>query len=278
MSARDTGETPIFPSGPPADPPPASPSWDIGARPAVPLIPPRAAPPPASTEAPPKPYYAAAPPPLVPPLTPAAPPPSASTYQAEDVKYDLSGNPIPSSGVSARPLQGQTSFAPTPGVWPPQPTTTPYGASSAYGMSGGENGTDKVARLRWNWGAFLIPFWWCIFNGQRNIAWGIFAANTASRYTPAPFSYILLLAVFGISVYLGLTGHRLAWASGRAMGDYDAFIRQQQAWMIWGFVIVVVVTIGLAALFSVIGGLPGALGGGFGHPTGGSAPYPRGGN
>lgn len=275
MSARDTGEAAASPSGPSTNPPPARPSWDTGTQPAA--LPPSLAPRPASSAAP-KPYHAAAPPPPVAAApVPAAPPPAAPTPQAEDVKYDLSGNPIASSGASARPLQGQTSFAPTPGVWPPQPTAPPYGASSAYGMSG-ENGTDKVARLRWNWGAFLIPFWWCIFNGQRNIAWGIFAANTASRYTPAPFSYILLLAVFGISVYLGLTGHRLAWANGRAMGDYEDFIRQQRAWMIWGFVVVVIVTIGLAVLFSVIGGLPNTLGSGFGHPAGGSAPSASGGN
>ena len=61
--------------------------------------------------------------------------------------------------------------------------------------------------------------------------------------------------------------------------QFGCFIRQQRAWMIWGFVIVVVVTIGLAALFSVIGGLPSILGGGgISHHTSGSAPPTQGGN
>ena len=195
------------------------------------------------------------------------------------MRYDLAGNPVASSAASARaPYNQAASYnqASPAGVWPPQPTAA-YG--SAGGWQGVENGTDRVARLRWNWGAFLLPFWWCCFNGQRNFAWGIFAINAAGRYIPAPLSYLLSLAYFGFCVYLGLTGHRLSWASGRAMGDYDDFIRAQRAWMIWGFAVTGLLLIAGAVFFSMFAGSSVFSGGAFGH-AGGSGPMtpPQGGN
>lgn len=90
-----------------------------------------------------------------------------------DVKYDFAGNPIPSSGTDGLngSLPGQLGYSAgtAAGTWPPAPIS-PYGG----GGQNSENGTDRVARLKWNWGAFLIPFWWSIFNGQRGIAVAIF--------------------------------------------------------------------------------------------------------
>jgi hypothetical protein len=285
MSARDNGETAVSPSGTTADLPPvlpARPSWEVAAPAPKPVAPPRPAftprptPPraPVDSADPSQPYYAAAPP-------APSPPPTLPEAAAEAVQYDLAGNPVPVSGSSARASYSQASSAPvqapaTPGVWPPQPTT-PYGAPGGGQFS--ENGTDRVARLRWNWGAFLLPFWWCCFNGQKNLAWVVLAINAGGRYIPAPLSYVFSVADLGIRIYLGLVGHRLSWASGRAMGDYDDFIRTQRAWMIWGFVVNVILVIGLAVLFATMAGLAGSLGGGFGHTGGsGSAPHSQGGN
>lgn len=277
MPARDTGETAaVSPSGTSADPLPTRPSWEAPAA-----APPRAAARPAPAEAS-KPYYAAAP--L--PVPAASPPPAPASRMAlasrtESVQYDLAGNPLPASGASFQAPPGQAGYPPaqaagTAGVWPPQPTL-PYG--SPGGWQAAENGTDRVARLRWNWGAFLVPFWWCCFNGQKNLAWAVFAVNAAGRYVPAPISYVLLVVDLGIRIYLGLTGHRLAWASGRAMGDYDDFIRTQRAWTIWGFVGTILLIIGLAILFSTVAGFAGSYGGGFSRAApSGSAPLPQGGN
>lgn len=268
MPARDTGETAaVSPSITSVDPLPARPSWEAA--------PPRAAARPVPAEAS-KPYYAAAPLPV-----PIAPPPPAPASQMESVQYDLAGNPLPASGASFQAPPREASYpsaqaAGAAGVWPPQPML-PYG--SPGGWQAAENGTDRVARLRWNWGAFLVPFWWCCFNGQKNLAWAVFAVNAAGRYVPAPLSYALLVVDLGIRIYLGLTGHRLAWAGGRAMGDYDGFIRTQQAWTIWGFVGTILLIIGLAILFSTVAGFAGSYGGGFSHAAPrGPAPFPQGGN
>ena len=224
--------------------PPVRPSWETAPRPAAA---PRQAPRPAAAPelpaaADPSPYYAA---------PPAAPVPAAFVPSfAPTVRCDLAGNPIPGTGPAAQPPMGSVVYSPGPaaGSWPPPPTTSGYGPSTGYGPTIGD-GTDRVAKLKWNWGAFLIPFWWSIFNGQRGIASAVALINVASRWIPAPYDWGMTAASLGIMIYLGLMGHKLAWSSGRFGGDYDNFIRTQRAWMIWGLSItgvIVIVFIGAA--------------------------------
>ena len=277
MSARETGEAAAPPDSASADlfsAPSTRPSWEVTAPAPKPTVPsgPAVRPAPTVTAEALRPYYAAAPPPLrPPPPIPPPLPPAATVYQEEAMKYDLAGNPLSASGSSASASSNPAPYAPVqtggaPGVWPPQPTT-PYGALGGGQFS--ENGTDRVARLRWNWGAFLLPFWWCCFNGQKNLAWVVFAINAGGRYIPAPLSYIFSVADLGLRIYLGLVGHRLSWASVSAMGDFNDFIRTQRAWTIWGFVVNIILLIGLAILFATMAGLAGSLGGGFSHAGGG---------
>lgn len=204
-------------------------------------------------------------------------PPAAAAYQAPthqapayqpppdlegNVKYDFAGNPIPGSGTdglnSSPPGQIGYSAGTALGTWPPAPVS-PYGGAGQIS----ENGTDRVARLKWNWGAFLIPFWWSIFNGQRGIAVAIFLLNGLDRVIPSPYDWGVTIASLGIGIYLGAMGHRLAWSSERFGGDYDHFIRTQKAWMIWGFVlagliafVVVAFAVLLPSVFSSISGTP----------------------
>ncbi len=242
---------------------PVRPSWET-ARPAP-------APRPAPTLQRPAPAPA---PTYVPSAAPAPTyaPPAAAAYQAPayqpptdlegDVKYDFAGNPIPSSGTDGLngSLPGQLGYSAgiAAGTWPPAPIS-PYGG----GGQNSENGTDRVARLKWNWGAFLIPFWWSIFNGQRGIAVAIFLLNGLDRVIPSPYDWGVTIASIGIGIYLGAMGHRLAWSSERFGGDYDHFIRTQRAWMIWGFILaglIVFAVVALAVLvpsvFSSISGAP----------------------
>jgi len=260
MSARDTGETPIFPSGPPADPPPARPSWDTGARPAAPLIPPRAAPPPAATEAPPKPYYAAAPPPLVPPPTPDVPPPSASAYQAEDVKYDLAGNPIASKSTApvptyapqvqaGYPAGAATSGAATSGAatsWPPAAGGPAYGGGPRNTSGEGGEVPPEVARLSWNWGAFFFPVMWCRKHGltaEANILRYSFLAIVVLRiatHGSVPTAFLILGIIYGVAysgarTYFALKGHQMGWRSRHFPGGLQDYFQVQKAWMWWGF-------------------------------------------
>ncbi len=244
---------------------PASPrpSWEA-ARPAAAPRPAALPPRPAPTVAPapdPAPYYRS------PPPAPArqAPVYQAPAYQApldSDVKYDLAGNPIPGTGSASAALPGRIVYSggEATGSWPPAPAS-PYGGwQSAVG-----DGTDRVAKLRWNWGAFLIPFWWSIFNGQRGLASVITLANVTSRFLPAPFDWAGSVVSLGISIYLGCMGHRLAWSSDRLGGDYDNFVRTQRAWMIWGFALLGV-TVGAVVFFALmVPGFLAALGGA--HPV-----------
>lgn len=225
---------------PPALALPVRPSWETAPRPAAP----RPAPPSAATRPPEPPASAPAASPYY--AAPAAAPAPAAFVPSLDpnVRYDLAGNAIPGSGPDVQPPLGSVVYSPGPaaGSWPPPPT------SSAYGRTIGDD-TDRVAKLRWNWGAFLIPFWWSLFNGQRGIASAVVLINVASRWIPAPYDWGMTAASLGIMVYLGLMGHKLAWSSDRFGGDYDNFIRTQRAWMIWGLSItgvLVIVFIGVA--------------------------------
>ena len=255
---------------------PARPSWESAPtrlaatpRPAAPprqpaALPSRSSAPaaPSSSEAPqpsllePTPSYAPA------PSFSAASPSSFAPSTDPSVRYDLAGNPIPGSGTSAVSSPGPLAYSagPAPGVWPPAPAS-PNGAGYQYA----ENGTDRVSRLKWNWGAFLNPFWWSIFNGQRSLAWIIFLINGAGRAIPAPYDWGLTIASVGIMFYLGIMGHRLAWSSERFGGDYDNFIRVQRAWMIWGFVVFGLMAGLILAAGALIPGFNGSFSGV--HPT-----------
>lgn len=237
-------------------PQPARPSWETAPRPAAA---PRQAPVPRPAypaSAPPaSPYYASPTAASAPPTY--APPASAPAAYASDtdVQYDLAGNPIASSAASptlAAPFGYSAGNA--AGSWPPPP-------ASPYGQQATENGTDRVARLKWNWGAFFIPFWWSIFNGQKGIALAIFLVNALNRVIPAPYDWGVDIASLGIQIYLGAMGHRLAWSSERFGGDYDGFIRTQRAWMIWGFVIAGLITGALVIAATLIPGFFDTLAG-----------------
>jgi hypothetical protein len=240
----------------------ARPSWETPlSRPAAPARrpEPRVSAPPSPFDAPPAASIATAP---VQAPTYQVPIYQVPIYQVPletDVRYDLAGNPIPGSGSSpatasaslAPPAPFGYSAGPAAGTWPPAPVS-PYG----YGV--GENGTDKIARLKWNWGAFLIPFWWSVFNGQRGIASVVVLLNIASRWVPAPYDWGILVGSLGVMIYLGAMGHRLAWSSDRFGGDYASFISIQRAWMIWGFVITGLIS-GMIVAAAVL--LPGFLAG-----------------
>ncbi len=261
MSANHSGDANAPERDANGSPPPTRPvrpSWEVAAeiaQPARPVPAPRPVPP-----------SFAPPPAYVPPPTAAPPTAGYAPPMESSVQYDLAGNPIPQMAAAPSPYASPGA----PGVWPPPPSV-PAGQSSGWQSFG--DATDRVARLKWNWGAFFIPFWWCIFNGQRQIAWGVFGLNMASRFIPAPFGYAINLAQIGISIYLGLMGHRLAWASGRFAGDYDQYIRVQRSWMVAGFILAGVIFLGLVAIFALAPGIFSSAFGSspqYGNPHGGS--------
>jgi hypothetical protein len=75
---------------------------------------------------------------------------------------------------------------------------------------------------KWNWGAFLLTWFWGIFNG-------------VSR------SFMVLIPIYGIYewIMLGKNGNRLAWETNR-WRTIDEFHKTQRKWAIWGWVVAVV--------------------------------------
>jgi hypothetical protein len=108
-------------------------------------------------------------------------------------------------------------------VWPPPPAEA---ATSADAMeiqnTSGTNGPlpPEIARLKWNWGAFGSNIFWLfahrVYAGGTLII-AAFVAITVLIFTNKPmqvFNYASL-PFWGVYVYLGFAGHRLAWRKRR---------------------------------------------------------------
>ena len=109
----------------------------------------------------------------------------------------------PAPGQS--PLPGQS-----PGVWPPPPTGMPFNSGEAVNTSGIKgDAPPEIARMKWNWGAFCLPFLWCI-NHKLKWGWSILALSVALAFGGMLEGW-LLLAYLGAAIYLGLIGHSLGW-------------------------------------------------------------------
>lgn len=80
---------------------------------------------------------------------------------------------------------------------------------------------------RWNWGAFLGSWLWAPFNG---VWWPL--AILLVLWVP----YLSQVLQLCLCVYLGLTGSRLAWRSGR-FRSFGAFKKSQQIWLWIGIIV-----------------------------------------
>jgi len=300
-------------ASPPAEVAPtrdARPSWERAA-PRPPVAAPRpaggAVPPPESNG-----FRAVpAPQPVARPLPPSAPPRPAPSFapSGETVKYDLAGNPLPLNGpagaqgggvaapaapyppasgvrydLSGNPLPAMP--APAAGAWPPSPTGG-FAAAQMQNSSGKqEDVPPEIARLHWNWGAFLFPRLWCYWHGMSTVAsmmWGALVflrvINNMHVMYAGVLSGLYGIAEFGFSIYLGLNGHKIGWRN-RRFPSIDEFFKVQRAWMIAGLLLQVVVIGFWAFVISVVLSLAGsgALSGhhGYTSPSGSGYNQPLG--
>ena len=262
----DTGSLSSSPASGPAVSPAPRPSWETA--PPAPAPKPRPAAP-ASSAPPASPYYAAparqaAPPPpaYAPPpayTPPAYAPPVPAAYAPDtDVRYDLAGNPIPSSSpaASAPTLAapfGYSAGNTSPGVWPPPAGGGPqyggpqYGAQ-AYRNNSGEQShlPPELEKLHWNWGAFFFPILWTKKHGLTTVAamltGGLLLLRVlryiAASISPTVFLGICMvygLAYFGLQVFCGFNGHKIGWRNRHFPGGVEEYFKVQNAWMWWGF-------------------------------------------
>lgn len=249
------------------------PSWETAPRPAVaprqapaaqPALP-RPSAVPAEVSA--SPYYAtpAARPAYAP--IPAAPTAyAASAYAPEpdmDVRYDLAGNPIPSSASAVSPTLappfGYSAGNTAPAVWPPPASGAPqqyggpqyggpqYGAQ-AYRNNSGEQShlPPEIEKLHWNWGAFFFPILWTKKHGLTTIAamltGGLIFLRVlryiAAAISPAVFLGICILyglSYFALQIFCGFNGHKIGWRNRHFPGGTEEYFKVQTAWMWWGF-------------------------------------------
>lgn len=184
-------------------------------------------------------------------------------------QYDLSGKPLPEDNTPKTPRAGdplassstapQTDMAGNP--LPPRPASPPVwqassgplntaGARGRSQMSGAHDGVPpQVAAFQWNWGAFLLPWLWA-FN-HKLPAWGVgMLALFLLSFVPL-VNIVTGLISFGLAVYLGLNGHKLAWENRRFDGGVTQFISVQSAWMGWGFGSLMLIPVMAAILFPV---------------------------
>jgi Pentapeptide repeats (8 copies) len=107
-------------------------------------------------------------------------------------------------------------------------TLTPAQPSEILPNSSGQGKTSlvPVGIKRWNWGAFLLPWFWFI----PNQVWGVGIALWLLSLLP--YWNILFAVLFAIA--FGLKGNEWAWKA-RPWDSPEAFRKHQQVWAIAGF-------------------------------------------
>ena len=100
---------------------------------------------------------------------------------------------------------------------------------------------------KWNWGAFFLSFVWGCFH---KIYWPLYilAANLVVSVLPflmkgedlilavAIITWIVHLAVFVASVYLGINGSEMAWKLDVCNKDLGEFKKKEKRWATAGFI------------------------------------------
>lgn len=158
--------------------------------------------------------------------------------------------------LGSGPAPGQSSLpGASPGVWPPPPTGMPFGQGEEVNTSG-TNGPvpPEIARLKWNWGAFLLAFLWSV-NHRIKWGWGILVLSLLGR-APGAIGYLFSILVLVASVYLGLKGSTMAWQNRRFDGGVAQYFAVQRKWLTWGVAVLVV-----SVIFGVLGGIGNSLAG-----------------
>ena len=167
------------------------------------------------------------------PRSPAGGPPPAP--------WDTPRAPQPPPGGS---WQGQGGYgAPPPGAWPPSPQG--YYPGQSWTNTSGTDGPvpPEIAKLKWNWGAFGVSFFWLIFHGLWPLAVGITVAIVVLNFLFVflPISLwmhvvVIMAMAYAIQIALGFLGNKLAWQH-RSYDSVQHFFAVEKVWMVWGIIL-----------------------------------------
>ena len=161
-------------------------------------------------------------------------------------RFDLAGNPLPDADVPA-PSPGPAHPVQTGQPWgtvspPPPPAYSPTPMDTLGPSS--EDVPPEIARLKWNWGAFFLPPFWCASNGYRPLGYlydllAVFLVLSPFLYGPVYGRLIfwgLAFVMFDIGMYLGTKGNGIAWRN-RVFNGPEDFFSVQRGWMIAGLAV-----------------------------------------
>lgn len=110
----------------------------------------------------------------------------------------------------------------------------PHSSSRNSSVSNNANPSDLS---KFNWGAFMFTWLWGVFNG---VYWPIVILLV--NLIPG----IGQIAAFGMAIYLGISGNKLAWESGKQWPSFDSFMETQRNWgkaVLWLIVIIAVIVL-----------------------------------
>jgi hypothetical protein len=150
----------------------------------------------------------------------------------------------PQYGAQPYPPQ-QGAYGPSAGIWPPPPMgAQPYEMANTSGTS--TVVPPEISSLKWNWGAFTFSWIWCM--AHRMTGWGIGILV---------LGMIIPFFNLGASIWLGSSGHKLAWQNRRFDGGVQECLAVQHAWFKWamGFIIAVAGLYGIIFMIGFVGAL-----------------------
>ena len=167
--------------------------------------------------------------------------PISSVYSTQQTQPMAAvGQADPANPSNPVPLYG-------PGSMPQETYGVPFGASALIENTSGMNGDVPlpISTYKWNWGSFFLNWIWLMNHGLKAaglawllIAWSIdLVAYIFGKALQTPFLYplvanFILLIYLGVSIYLGLNGHSIAWKNRRYQ-SIDQYLQVETAWMRW---------------------------------------------
>lgn len=169
-------------------------------------------------------------------------------------RFDLAGNPLPDdSSPQPPPYAGpQSPGSPHVGISAEQLVGSRPSDGLAERILENSSGSlddvpPEVEKLHWNWGAFLVPSFWAFNHGMRPLAlaiWGLglvlhFMAQIPTQLNTT-LGVVYTVFCFGVSLWLGFCGNKIAWRIRRFEGGLDEYFAVQKAWLIAGVAVAVV--------------------------------------
>jgi len=135
-----------------------------------------------------------------------------------------------------------------PSTWPPPI----YNGEPAFVNTSGMNTTvpPEIESVNWNWGAFLLPFFWAYANKNRGFCLAIAILGLLGFAAPSmlPNAFVMVYVIAGfiylaISMILAINGHALAWQRRRFDGGVDEFFAVQRTWTVCGLAVAVLLVV-----------------------------------